>query len=164
MRNFFIGLTIILFFVGFLFLPAFIFAIITLILAIASSPLGLRADGKSRSGGLFGGLWDYIAIKEKMKTCPYCKELILRNSLKCRYCGEWFDDQIDDEIDQEFIETLYKNLKSKNTHELLSTWNENDRKLYTNEYFEATKKILLERGESISLKHEAPQGQKIISH
>lgn len=89
MRNFFIGLTIILILIGFMMPLAWIGAIFTAILALASRPPGLRPDGKRRSGGLFGGIIDHIAISSKMRDCPFCKTKIMKKAQKCPNCGEW---------------------------------------------------------------------------
>jgi len=71
---------------GFIIPVLWIFAIIAAICAIASSPGGTRADGKPKSGGLFGGLWDAWLMHEKMRECPHCKSQILKDASRCRYC------------------------------------------------------------------------------
>ena len=89
MRNLFIGLTAIFVILGFVFPPAWIVAIICCMLAIGSRPSGLRADGKKKTGGLLGGVWDDITVASKMKNCPYCKSKIRKDASKCPHCGEW---------------------------------------------------------------------------
>ena len=89
MRNFFSMLTIVLIIVGFLVPIAWVGAVITGLLAIFSAPPGKRADGKARTGGLLGGVWDDIVVGYKMKDCPYCKEKIDDDAKKCKHCGEW---------------------------------------------------------------------------
>ena len=88
MRGFFSLLTIGLILVGF-FLPiAWVGAVITGIIAIGSAPSGKRADGKSRTGGLLGGVIDNAAVSSKMRECPYCGNMIFRKAIKCQYCHE----------------------------------------------------------------------------
>lgn len=89
MRTSFTVLTVILVFVGFIIPLAWIGAIMCGLLIIASAPPGLRPDGKRRTGGLFGGLIDDIAIGMKMKDCPYCKSKIHNDAVRCPYCTEW---------------------------------------------------------------------------
>jgi hypothetical protein len=91
MRNFFKGVTVVFFFIGFALPAFFILAVITAIAACFCSPpfRGLRPDGKPRTGGALGGFWDGFVTGLKMKECPYCKSDIPLDSLKCRHCGEW---------------------------------------------------------------------------
>jgi len=40
--------------------------------------------------------------KVAKKECPYCGEEILATAKKCKHCGEWLDEEIDDEeIDED---------------------------------------------------------------
>ena len=89
MRSLFIGLTVVLGIVGLAIPIAWGAAIITAIMAVASSPPGLRADGKKKSGGLLGGFIDSVVVNAKMTDCPYCGEKIMLNIAKCKHCGEW---------------------------------------------------------------------------
>ncbi len=52
-------------------------------------------------------------------------------------------------MDEKLMESIRKNMKLKSTEELLKIWEENDRIEWTEETFEAIKKILLERGETL---------------
>lgn len=88
MRNGFLLLTVLLVIIGFLAPLAWVGAIITGLLAIGSAPPGLRLDGQPRTGGLFGGLIDDMAIARKMVDCPYCKKKIMKTAVKCPYCQE----------------------------------------------------------------------------
>lgn len=89
MKQFFGFLTVGLILVGFFFPLAWIFAIITGIVAIGAAPSSKRPDGHGKTGGLLGGVWDDIVISYKMIDCPYCKAKIMKDALKCAHCGEW---------------------------------------------------------------------------
>jgi len=89
MKAFFSIFTVLLVAVGFIVPVAWVFAIVTGIIAIIAAPAGRRADGKRRTGGLLGGLWDDVVIGLKMATCPHCKSKIIKDASKCPYCGEW---------------------------------------------------------------------------
>ena len=65
MRPLFNLLTIIFVVVGFFIPIVWALAVVTAVLAIGSSPGGVRADGKSKTGGLLGGLWDDAVISHK---------------------------------------------------------------------------------------------------
>ena len=80
-------LTAVLFIGGFAFPGLWMAAIFTAIIAIGSAPPGLREDGKPRSGGLLGGVWDSVVVNSKMKTCPHCAEQILKEAKVCKHCG-----------------------------------------------------------------------------
>lgn len=88
MRTFFSLLTIGLILVGFFFPLAWAGAVITGIIAIGSAPSGKRADGKSRTGGLLGGVIDNAVVSSKMRDCPFCGNQIFRKAVKCPYCHE----------------------------------------------------------------------------
>jgi hypothetical protein len=62
------------------------------VIAVCSAPSEIRADGKKKTGGLFGGVWDEIVVGFKMMVCPYCKAKIFRDVKKCQHCGEWVVD------------------------------------------------------------------------
>ncbi|MEX0624572.1 zinc ribbon domain-containing protein [Saccharospirillum sp.] len=61
-------------------------ALITALIAIVSAPPGKRADGKAKTGGLLGGVWDSAVISSKMKKCPSCAELIKKEAKVCKHC------------------------------------------------------------------------------
>jgi len=63
MRIFFLILAAILAIFGVFFPLLWVGATICLILAVSFAPSGLRADGKKKTGGLLGGLWDSVAVK-----------------------------------------------------------------------------------------------------
>ena len=89
MKSFFSILTIGLIVIGFVAPIAWIGAIITGIIAIGSAPAGKRPDGKARTGGLLGGLWDNYRVSKTMTDCPFCKSKIMKDAAKCPNCGEW---------------------------------------------------------------------------
>lgn len=89
MKIFLSILTIGLIVIGFLMPIAWIGAVITGFLAIVSSPAGKRVDGKARTGGLLGGIWDNYLISKNMTDCPFCKSKIKKEAVKCPHCGEW---------------------------------------------------------------------------
>ena len=89
MRNFFVILAITFIVIGFVFPPAWIAAVICGFLAVGCRPSGLRADGKKKTGGALGGIWDDIAVRRAMTECPYCKSQIMKTASKCPHCGEW---------------------------------------------------------------------------
>ena len=88
MRTFFSLLTIGLILVGFFIPLAWAGAVITGIIAIGSAPSGKRADGKSGTGGLLGGVIDNAVVSSKMRDCPFCGNQIFRKAVKCPYCHE----------------------------------------------------------------------------
>ncbi len=65
MRPIFNILTFALIVVGFFVPIAWGAALVTFVLAIGASPGGKREDGKARSGGLLGGMWDDAVISHK---------------------------------------------------------------------------------------------------
>jgi len=56
------------------------------IVAIGMSPGGKRVDGKARTGGLLGGLWDAVAAPSK--DCPACRTDIPMKATRCPHCTE----------------------------------------------------------------------------
>ena len=91
MRTFFGILTALLVAVGFIVPLAWIGAAVCALLAIGSSPGGVRPDGRPRSGGLFGPLLDDLAMRGVTRNCPYCRAKIMKDAKKCPHCGEWVD-------------------------------------------------------------------------
>jgi len=89
MKTFFSILTIGLIVIGFVAPIAWIGAVITGIIAIGSARAGKRADGKAKTGGLFGGLWDNFRVASTMIDCPFCKSKIMKEASKCPNCAEW---------------------------------------------------------------------------
>lgn len=87
MRSTWMIVTVILVLIGFAFPALWVLAIISGIVAIASSPGGVRVDGQPRTGGLLGGLWDAWLMHEKMRECPRCKGQIQKDATKCKHCG-----------------------------------------------------------------------------
>ncbi|MDP2630739.1 MAG: hypothetical protein Q8P56_05005 [Candidatus Uhrbacteria bacterium] len=89
MRSFFAILTIGFILLGFFIPFVWVFALVAGVIAIGSAPSGVRADGKRKTGGLLGGVWDDVVIGYKMKDCPYCKMKIDVEATKCPHCAEW---------------------------------------------------------------------------
>lgn len=88
-------ITVLLVVAGFFVHTLWIFAIFTGFFWIGSRPAGTRADGKRKNGGLFGPVFDRIAVNRKMHKCPYCKVLIFKDALKCSHCGEWLNKDVE---------------------------------------------------------------------
>ena len=88
MKNTFTVLTIILVLLGFVMPIAWAGAAVCGIIAMGARPEGLRADGKKRTGGLLGGLWDDFAVAGNTKICPFCKSRIPKSARKCPNCAE----------------------------------------------------------------------------
>lgn len=61
-------------------------AIVTAFLAIGASPEGKREDGKAKTGGLLGGLWDSTVVGATMKDCDHCKSKIPVDATVCKHC------------------------------------------------------------------------------
>jgi predicted RNA-binding Zn-ribbon protein involved in translation (DUF1610 family) len=60
-------------------------------------PLGLNSDanlGGDKPYGLIGPPAPAALPAESRRPCPMCGEMILSSAVKCRYCGEVFDDGI----------------------------------------------------------------------
>lgn len=55
------------------------------VIAIGMAPPGKRVDGKARTGGLLGGVWDSIAAPAK--KCPFCMQQIPRAATRCPKCA-----------------------------------------------------------------------------
>lgn len=89
MKKTFTVLTIILAIIGFALPVLWIGAVISGIIAASASPEGYRIDGRRKTGGLFGGVMDDIALMGKTAICPYCQSKIIKNVSKCANCGEW---------------------------------------------------------------------------
>jgi hypothetical protein len=89
MRSLFIFITVCLIILGFFFPLAWAGALLSGALAVISAPSGLRPDGKRKTGGLLGGLWDNTVVSFKMQDCPHCKTKIAIDATKCPYCREW---------------------------------------------------------------------------
>jgi len=53
-------------------------------IAIGSAPSGKRVDGKSKNGGLLGGLLDQWEAPSK--TCSECKTEIVKDAIRCPHC------------------------------------------------------------------------------
>jgi hypothetical protein len=87
MYGFWYGLTFVLLLLGFIAPIAWIAAFFTLLIAVGNRPPGRRPDGKYRTGGLLGGLWDSGVIAATMRDCPHCLEKIPRKATVCRHCG-----------------------------------------------------------------------------
>lgn len=86
-------LTIGLIVVGFLVPIAWGFAVITFFLGACLAPPGKRLDGKRKTGGLFGGLWDDFQDSNSSKKCPFCSEIILNDAIVCKHCQRDLDPQ-----------------------------------------------------------------------
>ena len=93
MKIFLSILTIGLIVIGFLVPVAWIFALITGVIALLYPPSGKRADGKARTGGLLGGFWDDFQVSKTMTDCPFCKSKIKKEAVKCPNCHEWVKEQ-----------------------------------------------------------------------
>lgn len=60
--------------------------ILFIVLAIGTAPSGKRVDGRSRTGGLLGGLWDNHAAPSK--ECHACMAEIPKGATRCQHCTE----------------------------------------------------------------------------
>lgn len=91
MRSTFMTLAVICFLAA-LFTPLDILAgvagIVFLVIGVGCSPAGRRADGKRRTGGLLGGVWDAAMEEVNTKKCPFCGERILKEAIVCRFCDK----------------------------------------------------------------------------
>lgn len=56
------------------------------VVAIGMSPGGKRVDGKARTGGLLGGVWDAVAAPSQ--SCPACRTDIPKKATRCPQCTE----------------------------------------------------------------------------
>jgi len=57
------------------------------LVSVGLAPEGTRADGKPKTGGLLGGLWDAYAVSVSTKKCPHCAELVKTEATVCKHCG-----------------------------------------------------------------------------
>jgi len=79
-----------------------------LIYSAANRPKGPREDGKRRTGGILGGVVDDIVVGCKMANCPYCKERILKDAVKCKHCGEFLHNKNDCEKERDSTQIMKK--------------------------------------------------------
>lgn len=73
--------------VGFVAPFAWFPAALLLLIAGFMSPSGYRADGKRKTGGVFGGLVDNAAVNRAMRDCPHCLEKIPKEASRCKHCS-----------------------------------------------------------------------------
>jgi len=88
MKQTFTILAVVLALLGFVMPMAWAGALVCGIIAAGSRPEGYRADGKRKTGGLFGGLWDDASVSLSTKECPFCRSRIPKSAAKCPRCGE----------------------------------------------------------------------------
>ena len=51
-----------------------------------------REDGRPRNGGLLGPVVDYYAVRANTMQCPYCRQRVNKDAVKCGACHEWLVD------------------------------------------------------------------------
>jgi len=63
------------------------------------------------------------------------------------------------------VENIAQNMRPKDTRELLDLYVENDREQYSEEAFEAIRRLLLERGQSVPTQKETvlPKEETVVS-
>ena len=88
MRTAFFVLAFVFAVLAFVFPPLFMAAVVCALIAIGCSPGGAREDGKRRTGGLLGGVWDSAVVNMTMRECPHCLSKIPADASKCRHCAE----------------------------------------------------------------------------
>lgn len=59
-------------------------SVIVAVIAIGLAPSGKRVDGKARTGGLLGGVWDSVAAPSK--RCASCRVDIPKAAKRCPHC------------------------------------------------------------------------------
>lgn len=92
MRPFFSALMLGSILIGFVVPAAWVLTPIAALCWIVAAPPGKRPDGKAKTGGILGGVWDSFAVSLTMAPCIYCQELVRKDSLKCKHCGEWYSE------------------------------------------------------------------------
>jgi len=54
-----------------------------------------REDGRPRNGGLLGPVVDHYAVRANTIQCPYCRQRVNKEAVKCGSCHEWLVDPED---------------------------------------------------------------------
>lgn len=86
MKSIFNTLAIVCLLAGAIFNPMLLWAAgLFFFIAIGSAPSGKRVDGKSKNGGLLGGLLDQW--EAPAKSCEHCTKQIPKAATKCPNCA-----------------------------------------------------------------------------
>ena len=91
--------------VGFVAPLAWLPAALLLLVAGFMGPSGYRADGKRKTGGIFGGLVDNAAVNKTMRDCPHCLEKIPKEASRCKHCAGDVEPQASDNGKTQVVKT-----------------------------------------------------------
>lgn len=91
--------------VGFVAPLAWLPAALLLLVAGFMGPSGYRADGKHKTGGIFGGLADNAAVNKTMRDCPHCLEKIPKEASRCKHCAGEVEPQVREDDETQVVKT-----------------------------------------------------------